>query len=662
MNQERKSYRTTIIPPASRVARRLRVFCLLPLLVLSGACADDRLQRQRQAYQQSLVAIESGQAVTAEARQLLSDYPLAAYLRMAELQRLLTEQPDAADAQIAEFLTTHGEQPVSWRLRNLWLLSLAEREQWAALSSVMSELSSDPLLRCHQLRARLEIEQTEGLAEPVLEQWTQGRDQPAACNPVFDWAFEQGLIDEQRIRKRLKLALEARQTSLARYLIRQLPDGSTEAELWRLKLISDPDGGLRRWLDEPDSRAEKAWLIEAHWWLARRAPEQAEALFPKLKKKARMNAVQAGELQRSIALGLAYDRHARALDWFKKLPESAIDEHVHEWRIRSALLHEQWSLAARWLAELPEADSRSARWQYWSGRVAAQLENMEQARQHFEAAAQEREYYGFLAAERLGRRGDPQHHSLARVPELEQALLRQPGMLRARELAAVGEYDYARSEWAEQLRDLDRRTHLTAAQLAADWGWHHQAIIVLAVQQHWDDVLLRFPLPWREAADQAAEAAGLNVLWTYTIARAESLFDPRAHSAANAHGLMQMLPSTARQVAREVGAPEPTIEDLYKPAVNLPLASVYLRQLYERFERWPMAMAAYNAGPHRIPGWQLEREVPADIWIENIPYNETRAYVQRAMMNVVIYGWRLTDEPTRLLPLLQPIPASESES
>lgn len=665
MMQERESYRTSPIRNP-RLRRLRRVLLLLPLFMLSGACADDRLQQQRLAYELASQQIADGQPLSDAQRRVLQDYVLWPYLRSAELQQqwqaATPEQIAAVDQAVGDYLQTLGEQPVAWRLRNAWLQSLAAREEWLLVYTHMPATPNDPLLSCHALRAQLELAQFIGLSDAALAQWTQGSDQPAACNPVFDWLESKGLITPERIVQRLQLALDGKQTGLARYLMGRLPDDAEPARRWQLDLMRHPYDTLDRWLKKPDPRAQNEWLIEAHWRLARRDPARAEALLKPLRKRGEFSRDEAAQMQRSVALGLAYDRHQRALYFFKDLPDAVVDEHVREWRIRAALLHGEWKQAERWLEALPPVEQATARWQYWAGRVAAERQQPERAAAHYARAAAEREYYGFLAAERQGLKADPQHRALPRIEEIEAALMRQPGLVRARELAAVGETAYARSEWVDVMRGLDEQAQVSAAQLASDWGWHHQAIIVLAVQQQWDDVLLRFPLPHREAMERASEAAGLDLLWPYTIARAESLFDASARSSAGAYGLMQMLPSTAQQVARELGQPTPEPQDLYRPEINLPLATAYLRQLYDRFQRWPMAMAAYNAGPHRIPGWQLDRPVDADIWIENLPFNETRGYVQRALMNVVIYGWRLHGEPTPLLPILTPIPAAEAGS
>ena len=186
---------------------------------------------------------------------------------------------------------------------------------------------------------------------------------------------------------------------------------------------------------------------------------------------------------------------------------------------------------------------------------------------------------------------------------------------------------------------------------------------LLSETQRWDDLGLRFPLPYDREIEAAAKETSLPREWLYTVLRTESLYDPRAVSRAGALGLLQLMLPTARQVAQRAGLPRPQRDDLFKPEVNIGLGARYLRELLERFEqRFILTLAAYNAGPNRVPRWLPEKAVEADIWIENIPYNETRTYVQQALSSLVILSWRSTGEPVRLAPLLQPVAAPRQEA
>jgi soluble lytic murein transglycosylase len=191
----------------------------------------------------------------------------------------------------------------------------------------------------------------------------------------------------------------------------------------------------------------------------------------------------------------------------------------------------------------------------------------------------------------------------------------------------------------------------------AGWGWHVPGVLMLSELQLWDDLWLRYPRPFDKEVEAAARDTGLSPDWIYAVMRTESLYDPRATSKAGAFGLLQMLLPTAKAVAQRAGLPPPaTRNDLFRPEVNIALGARYLKELQASFrDRFILTLAAYNAGPNRIPGWLPAQATDAEIWIENIPYNETRAYVQRTLANVVIQGWRSRGEPTAVLPLLAPL-------
>jgi soluble lytic murein transglycosylase len=119
---------------------------------------------------------------------------------------------------------------------------------------------------------------------------------------------------------------------------------------------------------------------------------------------------------------------------------------------------------------------------------------------------------------------------------------------------------------------------------------------------------------------------------------------------------MQMLPVTAAAVARRWHLPVPRRENLFDPAVSVPLGAAYLRELLDRRAgQLDLALAAYNAGPGPVARWQPLAAVDADVWIENIPYNETRAYVQHVLEHIVAFAWVRDAEPPRLEALLPPV-------
>jgi soluble lytic murein transglycosylase len=215
-----------------------------------------------------------------------------------------------------------------------------------------------------------------------------------------------------------------------------------------------------------------------------------------------------------------------------------------------------------------------------------------------------------------------------------------------------------RREWRTLTRDLDDAALMAAAYVADVLGWHDQAIFTLARTGYWDDLTLRFPLRYRDLVEEQAWQTGLGEDWIFAVLRQESVFAADVRSRAGALGLMQLMPATARQVARELTPARggPGSAEILKPELNITLGSTYLAWMRDRFGHAALATAAYNAGPHRVARWLPEHCTEADLWIISIPFNETRGYVERVLAYRIIYGARLGLGPVRLSDLLPPIP------
>ena len=217
------------------------------------------------------------------------------------------------------------------------------------------------------------------------------------------------------------------------------------------------------------------------------------------------------------------------------------------------------------------------------------------------------------------------------------------GIIRAREFFARGEYVNARREWYHAERLFSREELIAQAALARQMDWYFPAIRGISKAQHWDDLEIRFPLAYREPIVEQARLRQLNSTWVYAITRQESGFMTDARSHAGALGLMQLMPATARETARRYDIPLGNTNDVLLPERNIALGTAYLSQLYDLFEgNRVLASAAYNAGPGRVRQWTRDMPaLPSDIWIETIPFDETRNYVQSVLTYGVIYGEKL---------------------
>ena len=268
----------------------------------------------------------------------------------------------------------------------------------------------------------------------------------------------------------------------------------------------------------------------------------------------------------------------------------------------------------------------------------------------FDNLAGERSYYGFLAADHLQR---PYQMNDSRVPyEKEQleSVEQIQGIVRARELYLAGKHLDARREWYHTTASLPEHELKLAALLAHRWGWHDRAILTASRAGYWSDLTLRFPLPHRKSIFANADQYDLDPALIYGVIRQESAFMKDARSPVGALGLMQLMPQTGKQTARSLKIRYLGSQALLHSDQNIRLGSAYLNKLLKRYNGSPvLAAAAYNAGPHRVSRWLPTGEsMDASLWMERIPFKETRHYVRRVLAYATVFEWRLQRPVTRL--------------
>ena len=286
------------------------------------------------------------------------------------------------------------------------------------------------------------------------------------------------------------------------------------------------------------------------------------------------------------------------------------------------------------------AQQSQSRWQYWAARSAAARNDDARAETLYQTLLPSDNYYAANAAMRLGRRPEPHPQRLAVNEDVVATLAAHSGFVRARELFLCGFKSAAAAEWAGATLALDAAQRAQAVHLAARWQWHDMSVTTATREHVFYDYALLYPQPFDEQVHAAAKLANLDSTLIYGVIRQESLFRTDVVSSAGAVGLAQMLPSTARQVARAWQQPEPAASELFDPGVNITLGAAHLRDLMNRYgQQTIVALAGYNAGERAVERWLPTEPIDADIWTENIPYNETREYVQRVLWHSVVFGW-----------------------
>lgn len=295
-----------------------------------------------------------------------------------------------------------------------------------------------------------------------------------------------------------------------------------------------------------------------------------------------------------------------------------------------------------------ERESEESR--YWRAIALQHSGQMVAAQDDFEKLSVERSYYGFLAADELDKHYALDHVSLVADEIAITALGARHAIIRAQELFLVGQEGRGRSEWDAVTRAFSDEQKIQAAILADRWGWHSRAISTVASLDEIDDLSLRYPLPYQATFEHSSSLANIAPTWAYGVARSESLFMRDVRSSAGAVGLMQVMPATGRKVAKAISLPYSGLATLTNPVSNIRLGTSYLGQMAKRYSgNQVLATAAYNAGPHRVDRWLPENgSLDARVWIENIPFTETRKYVKRVLAAQAIFHWRMTGEMRRL--------------
>lgn len=616
------------------------------------------ITRQRDIFRRIYADVELGNWDQAEQHEdLLSTYVLWPDLQAAFLR---TRLGDADDSRVRDFLDRYGTLKPARELRYRYALFLAQEGRLPEYFEIYQQFYQGlqlPKLDCLALQA----EMLEGRHSRIVNRgkalWLVGQSQEEECEPVFDDLRSRDLINEEHYAKRYELAIEAQRFSLAKYLARPLaPAYLEQANDW-LSAHNNPEKFLDAATSLDDNDLARKQLTFAIGRIAFDEPLLAQEYWHAVAENFSFSTRQGNDVRRHIALWAAREHLPEARDLLTALPAAAVDTESIRWLVRANLSYRDWNGALRSIAMLPDAEAEEPEWQFWKAVTLQKTGDETNSRAILEKLARERSYYGFLAADEIGAPYAFDHLPTEDDDSLVAELISEPALIRARELFLVGLDSRGRSEWDAATRGMDRYRKLQAAILADRWGWHSRAISTIANAGNFDDLIIRYPLPWLEDFEQHSKTANISHSWAYGIARSESLFMRDVKSSAGAIGLMQLMPATGRETAKEINLRYGGLVTLTNSSSNIRLGTAYLSKMYNRFAgNRVLATAAYNAGPHRVEKWlPQDDKLDARIWIENIPFRETRNYVRRVLTDEAIFHWRLTGEHQRIssgLPLV----------
>ena len=628
------------------------VICLSGVLSPIGATTLNA-QRDRFTTAESELAAGSQASLESMTRGI-EDYPLTPYLERAIFERDLKRiDEDIASA----LLVRQGDLPGTRTLVNLWVEELARRGHWQRLARDYAKptLGLSVGARCRVAQAQLAQGQSSQAWQQVNSIWPASRSLPSACDAVLEAWHNAGQASTERIWQRLVKAVPAKSTSLVRYLQRLLPPSDSKTlDRWLAARAADSD--LSAWARTLDlnSALAREMLLDALTYRARRNPRQAMAQWRQLQSHAALSGDFTITVESAIGTHLARAGERSA---FALLTKGHTDDALQA-RAELAIELRDW---AQLLASITAMDGDTAahgRWRYWRSR-ARELLNGGEADAQFHQLAQERGYYAFLAADRLGHDYNMAPRPITAGQRARTLLENNLATERVREFVALGRAEEARREWFTLLARVEQPVQAALARIAHDNGWDALAIFAAGQAQQWHDLSLRFPLAHYDLVQAAASSTGLSQERVFAIIRQESAFMVDARSSAGALGPMQLMPATARLVARWLDRTGPAQSELMQPRLNIELGSHYLARLEQRYSAHPvLAAAAYNAGPGNVSRWlPRQGQLSSELWIEGIPFRETRDYVQRVLAYQAIYRFRLGLPQVRISSWMPNVPS-----
>ncbi len=631
--------------PFVQTLHRIQICCAATFLAASTALAAPSTDRaaQRELFKSTLAAATKPEtdAYRRSARQLReAHYPLYPYIELARLRPQLGK----VDTRTVEaFLDRYADSLPASDLRKAWLRELARRGDWTAFRTFYLA-SDDADLRCDALQARMAGGDKLDFARDLQTLWESPRDLPTACDRVIAAARAQGVLDDARIWARIDRGASDGKAGVVRDVAQQLTGAEAAAAQRLADTLDNPARQLsqaRQWADTPRTRDAIAYGLARY---ARQDSAAAQTLWADLQTRFKWDEAQKNRVLHAIALYRATSYSADALARLKALPDAADDDATREWHVRMALADGDYAETLVALDRMSEAQRADARWRYLRARILGKLGRDAEAQPILAAVAREANFHGFLAADWLGQPYTICADRLATDAHSEAAIAQQADLERAFEFRALGMLHEARREWAFAMGKLDERQRRLAADYAYRQGWYDRAVFAFSADPQTQRLYeQRFPLGLPELMRSQAQDAGIDPAWAYGILRAESAWMSDARSSANAYGLMQLLPSVGKQVAKSLHMPFGGARDLFDPAYNVRLGTHYLAEMAQAYDGSPwLASAAYNAGQARVEHWIEDRgTLDPDFFVETIPFKETREYVARVMAFSVIYDWRL---------------------
>jgi len=553
----------------------------------------------------------------------LSNYPYLDYVRYFQLKPQMFDKGNEAraessvDDEVRAFISTYDGSAIADRMRNDWLLVLGKRKDWNEFDREYPKfvLDDDTNVKCYSLQSRLsKNEDPKAIGQEALKIMIDPRQFGSACQELVPALVQ----------------VNGLSTSQARVLGRSAAEMNFETAGRRMG-GDDPIGGIVRAARVDPSKTYRDFVQSSSRY---NKEDQAAAwgvIGQFLAKRLDRNAIDAYRRQQQLG--------------FNQL----LSAETQEWKVRTALRAHDWSLVRESIESMnPIVRQRDPAWTYWYGRSLKELGDSEKANTQFQLLEDQFNFYGQLAREELGKPIVIPPKAKVSNAEIKE-MGKHGGFSRAERFYAMNLRFEGNREWNWELRGMSDRQLLAAAEYAKRIHLYDRTVNTADRTKGEHDFGLRYPTPFKEQLSPIAKNIDLNLAWAYGLIRQESRFITNASSSVGASGLMQVMPNTAKYVAKKIGMNSYTNERLKETQTNLTLGSHYLNMVLKDLDdSWVLASAAYNAGPSRPKSWRerLNQSTEGAIFVESIPFNETRTYVKNVLANASYYSLLMDGQTT----------------
>lgn len=609
----------------------------------------------------------------------LKFYSLYPYLELLIIKNNFSNNPIK---DIDNFYHKYKNQPVTKKLNYYWVYYLYQNKRWADIVKYYQNNNSTKL-KCIYTLALENSNPKEINTDIIKDLWLYDASRPSECDDLFDIWLKNKKINNNLIWERINLAIEKNNSNLVKYLGSLLSITDNKNIVLWLKVNQNPELITKKNLFNKSNPFHQVIIIDGLKKIAHKNIDKALRVYRTIKTQYKLQPKNKYDFLNYLAIKMYVRDHKLLESIINQIPYKYYIEKLYEISIKSAMKDNKWSLVITRISNSPKDIQTSEIWQYWLARSYDKLNKHKIAKKIYTNISGKISYYGLLACNRL-KKFCPIEFTMMKSFKKDKIKLQETASInRAIELYKLNRLNQARIEWNEAVKNMNDKEKFIAANIASDLNWHDRTIVTAAIydkeskenKENLDDEIseqlnyFKYPLGYKDTILQLAKQYKLDPAWIFAISRQESSFIKDAKSNVGAMGVMQLMPSTAEKVAKENNIQYTNKWNLLNENTNIKLGSAYLQEMFQENNGNPvLAAASYNAGPHNVKKWMnkykstksnmpinskkitksIATSIDTDLWIELIPFYETRKYLKLVITNLVMYKNRL-DNPPNLL-------------